>query len=106
MRSVYSKRIKIDYASFNIAAPLPGSSFREDAIKENKIKSLDLADTLHTNYSSKFISSQKLVDIRRKANFQFYFRLSMILKRLLRLKSFEHLRIQFTQMMGIIKNNF
>lgn len=102
----YSKRIKIDYASFNIAAPLPGSSFREDAIKENKIKSLDLADTLHTNYSSKFISSQKLVDIRRKANFQFYFRLSMILKRLLRLKSFEHLRIQFTQMMGIIKNNF
>jgi radical SAM superfamily enzyme YgiQ (UPF0313 family) len=102
----YSKKIKIDYASFNIAAPLPGSSFRKDAIADNKILDVDLADTLHTNYSSKFISSEKLMEIRRKANFDFYFRFSMIIRRLLRLKSFEHLKIQISQMIGIIKNNF
>ena len=101
----YSKKIKIDYASFNIAAPLPGSSFRKEAIENNKINDVDLADTLHTNYSSKFISSEKLVKIRRKANFQFYFRPSMIIRRILRLKSFEHLKIQTSQMLGILKNN-
>jgi len=101
----YAKKIKIDYASFNIAAPLPGSSFRRDAIENEKIKDGDLEDTLHTNFSSKFISSEKLVKIRRKANFQFYFRLSMILRRLSRLKSYEHFKVQFSQMVGIIKNN-
>jgi len=101
----YAKKIKIDYASFNIAAPLPGSSFRDEAIENKKIKDTDLEDTLHTNFSSKHISSKKLTNMRRKANFEFYFRFEMILRRLLRLQSFEHLKIQLRQMMGIIKNN-
>ena len=101
----YAKKIKIDYASFNIAAPLPGSSFRDEAIKNKKIKDADLEDTLHSNFSSNHISSEQLIKMRRKANFEFYFRFQMILRRLLRLKSFEHFKIQLSQMLGIIRNN-
>ena len=101
----YSKKIKIDFASFNIAAPLPGSSFREEAINDGKINEAQLEDTLNSNFSSKLISSEKLLLIRKKANFQFYFRPYMIFRRLKRLKSIEHFYIQFKQMLGILKHN-
>jgi len=102
----YSKKIKIDFASFNIAAPLPGSSFRKDAIKKGTINAQDLSDTLNTSFSSQFISAERLIEIRKKANFEFYFRFSMIFRRLRRLRSFEHFFIQLNQMFGIIRNNF
>jgi len=101
----YSKKIKIDFASFNIAAPLPGSSFRKDSIKDGIMNPQDLNDTLNTSFSSKFINSERLMEIRKKANFQFYFRFSLILRRLRRLRSFEHFCIQLSQMFGIIRNN-
>lgn len=101
----YSKKIKIDFASYNIAAPLPGSSFRKDAISDGKINNTDLEDTLNSNFSSKLISAEKLLEIRKKANFQFYFRPYMVFRRLKRLRSLEHFYIQFTQMIGILKHN-
>lgn len=101
----YSKKIKIDFASFNIAAPLPGSSFRKDSIKDGIMNPQDLNDTLNTSFSSKFINAERLMEIRKKANFQFYFRFSLILRRLRRLRSFEHFCIQLSQMFGIIRNN-
>jgi anaerobic magnesium-protoporphyrin IX monomethyl ester cyclase len=102
----YSKKIDIDFASFNIATALPGSSFRRDAIAQGKMKESHLDETLHTKFSSSSLSAEKLIELRRGANFTFYFRPKMILRRLLRLKSIEHFFIQFSQMVGIISNNW
>ncbi len=101
----FSKKINIDYASFNIAAAVPGSSFRKKAIEDGKINEKDLDETLHTKYSSGLINPDELIRLRRYANFTFYFRPKMLLRRILRLKSFEHFFIQISQMMGIIFNN-
>ena len=57
------------------------------------------------NYSSGLINPDELIRLRRYANFTFYFRPKMLLRRILRLKSFEHFFIQISQMMGIILNN-
>ena len=84
---------------------MPGSSFRKDAINDGKITEIQLEDTLNSNFSSKLVTSEKLLLIRKKANFEFYFRPYMIFRRLKRLKSIEHFFIQFKQMLGILKHN-
>ena len=93
----YAKKIKIDFASFNIAAPLPGSVFRKDAIKSGIIDHESLHDTLHSNLSVSEIPLNDILKIREKANFTFYLRWKIIFNRLKRLKSYEHFLIQADQ---------
>ena len=62
----YAKEIKIDFASFNIAAPLPGSTFRENAIRSEKIKSENLSDTLKTSVSISKLSLEELNSLERE----------------------------------------
>tara|TARA_B100000886_G_scaffold166293_1_gene113601 strand:- start:6377 stop:7804 length:1428 start_codon:yes stop_codon:yes gene_type:complete len=102
----YAKEIKIDFASFNIAAPLPGSTFRENAIKSGTIKSENLSDTLKTSISISKLSLKELNSIREKANIAFYLRWKIFYRRMKNLKSLEHFLIQIGQFNGMIAKNF
>jgi anaerobic magnesium-protoporphyrin IX monomethyl ester cyclase len=102
----YAKKIKIDFASFNIAAPLPGSVFRKNAIENGIIEKESLHDTLHSNLSVSEIPLNDILKIREKANFSFYLRWKIIFNRLKRLQSYEHFLIQADQFSGMLKNNF
>ncbi len=102
----YAKEIKIDFASFNIAAPLPGSTFRENAIRSGKIKSENLSDTLKTSVSISKLSLEELNSIRERANIAFYLRWKIFYRRIKNLKSFEHFFIQIGQFRGMIAKNF
>ena len=101
----YAKKIKIDFASFNIAAPLL-VVFLKRCIKSGIIKQESLHDTLHSNLSVSEIPLEDILKIREKANFSFYLRWKIIFNRLKKLKSFEHFLIQADQLTGMLKNNF
>ena len=101
----YSKKLKIDFASFNVFALAPGSPDRTKAIQEGKIPENACEETLSNVTSSKHVSGDRLIELRRKANREFYFRPWMFFRRISRLQSIEHLMIQLNQMVGIIRNN-
>jgi len=100
----YSLNIPIDFASFNIATPLPGSSIREKAIREGKIKLGEEGfDTLGNKeiLGSDKVSSKKLLELRKKAIKKFYLRPSYIFNRVRKTTSVEHFMIQFSEMISM-----
>lgn len=102
----YSLKLPIDFASFNIAAPLPGSSIRKKAIEEGRIKLGEEGfDTLGNKevLGNDKISSQKLSELRKNAIRRFYMRPSYIWRRLRRTTSFEHFMVQFTEMISMFR---
>jgi anaerobic magnesium-protoporphyrin IX monomethyl ester cyclase len=101
----FSKKISIDFASFNIAAAMPGSSLRENLLKKNVMKNFELEDSLNAKFTSNNISVDELIKLRKYANLSFYLRPSLIIRRILRLKSFGHFIIQVKQMFGLLKQN-
>lgn len=102
----YSLSIPIDFASFNIASPLPGSSIREHAIQAGKIKSgEDNFDTLGNKkiLGNTNVTSDKLRKLRVKAVRSFYLRPAYIFRRLSRINSLEHLSVQLLEMASMFK---
>jgi radical SAM superfamily enzyme YgiQ (UPF0313 family) len=102
----YSKSLDIDYASFNIAAPLPGSVFKKSAIADGRINESDHhfdsvgnARTL----SSDQLPNTELINLRNLAVRSFYLRPGYVIKRIMRLRSVEHFLIQFEEMFQILK---
>ncbi len=100
--------LDIHYASFNIATPLPGSSIRELALKEKKIRPQDQ----HFDSSGKNIilpigrlSSEELLEMRNEAIQKFYLRPGYLLKRLARIRGLEHLSIQVQEGLQVIKSS-
>jgi anaerobic magnesium-protoporphyrin IX monomethyl ester cyclase len=105
----YSTDIKIDYASFNIATPLPGSTIRELALFENKIGFSDQGfDSSGKNQiiSLGHITAADLLEYRNRAIRRFYLRPSYILRRLIRVRDLEHLQLQFEEGLQVIRSAF
>jgi len=101
----YALSLPLDFASFNIAAPLPGSVFRKEAEEQGLISFNDEGhDTLGTTgiIGHTKMDSDKILEIRNRAVKRFYLRPSYILRRLSRTKSIEHLMIQFRQAKGMM----
>ncbi len=97
-------KLPIDFASFNIAAPLPGSSIREKAIADGKLQiGQEGFDTYGREgvLGNKKIDMRRIRNLRRKAVLQFYFRPSQILRRLRKTSSLEHVFIQFNEMLSL-----
>jgi len=104
----YSLKLPIDFASFNIAAPLPGSDIRERARNDGTLVfGQEGFDTLGREgiMGNKNVSFEKIAELRRKAVKQFYFRPSYLLRRLRKTSSLEHLGIQFFEMLSLIKKS-
>ncbi|OGG99687.1 MAG: hypothetical protein A2600_07760 [Candidatus Lambdaproteobacteria bacterium RIFOXYD1_FULL_56_27] len=100
----FALSLPLDYASFNIAAPLPGSVIRQEALESGLLTiGSEGFDTLgHSGVlASAKIDSAALLKLRRKAVLKFYLRPSYLWRRLSRLSSLEHLTIQMRQAVGL-----
>lgn len=101
-----SKSIGIDYASFNIAAPLAGSSLRADAKKDGRIKDGQEKhfDSFgyHKVLSNGVLSGDEIYKLRNLAVRSFYFNPKYLIRSFFRIKSFEHLLIQMQEMLQIL----
>ena len=102
---LYSKRLGLHYASFNIAAPLPGTSLRKKAKRLGLLKGVGSkgCDSLATDnvISLGEFSESDLLKLRKKAVFSFYLRPSVLISTLCELNSPRHffnLVINFFQM--------
>ncbi|MBF0275943.1 MAG: radical SAM protein [Nitrospinae bacterium] len=97
----YGVHLPIDFASFNIAAPLPGSDIREKAQREGKLSfGKEGYDTFghEVVLENEHISVERLLKLRKKAILSFYLRFSYLLRRIKRTTSLQHFIIQFRQM--------
>jgi radical SAM superfamily enzyme YgiQ (UPF0313 family) len=96
----FACNLGIDYASFNVATPLPGSSLREIAISTQKINQVDQHfDSSGHNEVLAFseLQSGELKFLREKAVKQFYLRPGYLVRRLLKIRDLEHLTIQLEE---------
>jgi len=101
-----SLELGIDYASYNLIAPLPGTTIKYDAIKDGRMRIDDHHyDSMGKarNLESPKVSAQALVELRNQAVRRFYLRISYLFKRLTKIKSFMHLKIQLKEMFTMFK---
>ncbi len=94
-------KLPIDFASFNIATPLPGSSIRAKARKEGKLQfGQDGFDTYGRDdvLGNENVTGERIKQLRRKAILKFYLRPSYLLKRLRKTSSLGHFLIQCLEM--------
>ena len=104
----YALSKPLDFASFNIAAPLPGSTIRQTAKEKNQLsfgkEGFDSFGRGGVLGGAK-ISGERLKKLRRSATISFYLRPSYILRRLKRTASLEHLANQLSQMITLFRKN-
>lgn len=102
----YALELPLDYASFNIAAPFPGTELRRKAVSSGRIAfGQGGYDSLgHSGDPGiSLISHEKILALRNQAARRFYLRPAYLLKRLGRTASLEHLLIQFRQMLSMFR---
>lgn len=94
----------IDYASFNIAAPIMGSSFRDKAGADWPI----ICDTNGSRITVQIgkITAAELINLRNYAIKRFYFRPSYLAKSILEIRSFEELSIKIGEALSLVKKSF
>jgi len=102
----YSLSLPIDYASYNIATPLPGSSIKAAALAAGTITS----DDHHFDSSggtrtmdSPHIRAQRLLELRTQAVRRFYLRPGYLIGRLKRIRGWQHFQIQFEEMLELFR---
>ncbi|MDH4161425.1 MAG: radical SAM protein [Nitrospirota bacterium] len=102
----YALEIPIDFASFNIAAPLPGSDIRRSMNEAGVLKfGREGFDTCGRSgiLGNRNITARRLRELRKTAFRRFYLRPSYLLRRLRRTRSVEHLLIQVQEMISMIR---
>lgn len=102
----FSRDVGIDYASFNIAAPLPGSVIKKAALDDGSLRNEDVHyDSLgkYNALGNGLMSGNELIELRNKAVRSFYLRPSYLVKRLLTIRSLQQFIIQFSEMISILK---
>ena len=95
----FSKELDLDFATFSLLVPLPGTLDYERAKKEGEFDPFywrhsilsEISFPLDPAYVPSGITKKQLLDIHRRASREFYFRPRIILKRLSDLRSFSNL---------------
>ena len=104
----FSQGLDIQYASFNIATPSPGSSIRRMAMEDGRIN----ADDHHFDsfgrsnaLSSDQVPAQQLLHIRNRAVRKFYMRPRYLVRRIMGIRSWQHFMIQAGEGVQIFKRS-
>jgi hypothetical protein len=103
----FSCSLGLDYASFNLATPLPGSSLRQLALDVGKISKKDqhFDSSGHNNIVSMCeISVEELMILHSRAIKKFYLRPSWLIQRLLKIRDIEHLTIQLQEGIELLRS--
>lgn len=102
----YGLKLPLDFASFNIVVPCPGTAIREN-LKKQGVPSSDLTnyDVLGRsgNIGNKYLSGKEIIKLRNSAVRRFYLRPSLLFRRLRKTSSWEHFKIQFLEMISILR---
>lgn len=97
----YAKRLKLDYASFNIAAPLPGTSIRKKAIEVGSFSNAESShyDSLgkHQVIGNGLLTGKEIQDLKKQAVKRFYLNPSFMWRRVRKLRGLQHLIIQASE---------
>ena len=91
----FSKKIKLDFASFNIATPRFGTELRKDSVKkgwiDDTIMTLDSSNSKPV-WKDQDVSNDELVELKNYANRAFYLRPNYVLRRIIGLRTVEELK--------------
>jgi radical SAM superfamily enzyme YgiQ (UPF0313 family) len=99
-------RLPIDFASFNVAAPLPGSGIRQRASEAGKMTfGREGFDTRAAGgvLAETTVPRERIMELRDEAVHRFYTRPGYLWRRFRRTSSLEHLRIQLRQAAGLFR---
>ena len=102
----FACRSGIDYASFNIATPLPGTSIKKSVIELGIYKEdEDYVDSSGFNgvLASDTLSAFEISHLKKKALIKFYLRPTYLLKRIFSIRSIDHFIIQFSEMIQMFR---
>ncbi len=102
----YARELDIEYASFNVAAPLPGSSIRKLAVDRGIMKpDEENFDSMGNNkvLSVSALTVEEIVNFRNEAVLKFYLRPGYLLRRLSSIREPEQLIIQLQEAVQIFR---
>jgi radical SAM superfamily enzyme YgiQ (UPF0313 family) len=102
----YSINLNTDYASFNIASPLPGSIIKKEAIADGRLTINDYGhDSVGKDKAldAKHIKAGDLINLRNHAVKKFYMRPTYLFKRIFKIRTFQHFIIQLQEMLELFK---
>ncbi|MCP4592883.1 MAG: radical SAM protein [bacterium] len=89
----FARSIRPDYVSFNVLNALPGTSLEARARREGFLREgAEDYRFVASNIKHRYLSPTQVEALRREANRTFYFRPSLVLDRLLKLRSFFEFR--------------
>lgn len=103
----FAKKIKCDYASFNVAVPIPGTALRRSCEDNNWLvgnnEELD-SSRGYPVIETPFLSRERLWQLQKKAVRSFYLRPSFILNKLVDVRSFHDLVTLFREGTALLGN--
>jgi len=101
----YAISLDPDLVTFNITTPYPGTEMFSWASENSHLIHKNWAeyDLAKPVMELPTVSSEKVLYYYKKAYRQFYFRPSYLLKRLLKIRSFEDLKSNFQPFVGLLK---
>ncbi|MEW6684977.1 MAG: radical SAM protein [Candidatus Edwardsbacteria bacterium] len=101
-----AKEIGCDYASFNIPVPRKRTPLREEALKHGwilpEVREPDQSGTV-VGIQTAQLSANKLQNLRRQAEKEFYLRPSCLLRLLVRIRTFTELKNHLKQGRGLFR---
>jgi len=103
----YAIELNPDLVIFNITTPFPGTEMFEWARKNGFLKTLDWDDYDLSKPVMELptVSSERIIQYYKKAYKRFYFRPKFLLKRLLKIRSLEDLKMAFKSVFAVSNLN-
>jgi anaerobic magnesium-protoporphyrin IX monomethyl ester cyclase len=102
---MFAADLGLDFASFNIPAPRPGTGLRKRALEQGWIRE----DVLEMDQSGSFavmgnehMTAQQVEFYRQQASRQFYFRLSYLFRRLAGIRSWYEIKTHLTEGLDLL----
>jgi len=103
------RRIKLDYASFNVAVPRAGTQLRRDALNLGLITDdFDEMDQSGTQVAmpTKTLLREQIRRFRQNAVLTFYFRPSYLLRRLMRIQSWQGMLRSISHALSLVRQTW
>jgi radical SAM superfamily enzyme YgiQ (UPF0313 family) len=104
----FSKSLDLDIASFNITTPYPGTRLYEEIKNNGKFLVDDWGIFHHTSgkmiYTHPSVASpEEVEEAYRKAHKEFYLRPKYILRQILKIRSFNQLKVMLRGVKTVLK---
>lgn len=99
----FAKKLRLDYASFNVLTVLFGSKTRADMIEKGELDPYDVGSDTSGTFGRE--GRERLLDLKTMATKKFYMRPTYLLRRLGKTRGFEELLIQLEEMVAMFKSS-